>query len=149
MLGGSGQLPINSVAVVSSASNDEVATLVTNLLNDVGISTCLHIELPVSNVTSSRFLHRFIISVDKLLSRLLAGSKVPDIIRTPPYCPTIAMEDFVGCASVFLNKIDCYILIGHDNQFCNILPAEIKRPLFKLTLGSVNDAPIGLSLIHI
>ena len=55
MSDGSGQLPVNSVAVVSSASNEEVATLVMNCRNGVDISTCVHVELPFSNLTSSRF----------------------------------------------------------------------------------------------
>ena len=140
---GRGQLPINSVAVVSSASNEDAATLVTNCLNDVDISKCIHVELPFSNLTSSRFLHRFVVSVDKLLSRLLSGSIPPDTGRKPLYCPAIAMKDFVSCSNDFLNKIDCYILIGHDSQFVDMLPDQLKRPIFQLTLGSVNDGLSG------
>lgn len=148
VLAGLGQLPINSVAIVSSASNKEVATFVRNLLNEWGISTCLQIELPVSKSTYSPFLYPFIIKIDKLLSRFLAGSKVPNISEKSPYCPWITIEDFVSCPDEFLNITDCYILIGHDDQFYNILPAELKRPIFKLTLGSVDDgarASFGLT----
>ena len=143
-----GELPINSVAIVYSASNEEAANFVRNLINELGISTCLQIELPVSKSTNSPFLYPFIIKIDKLLSRFLPGSRVPDINQKSPYCPWITMEDFVSYPDEFLIKIDYYILIGHDDKFYNILPAELKRPIFKLTLGSINDgarASFGLT----
>ena len=88
------QLPINSVAVVASASNHEVSTIVRNLLHHQGISTCLQVELPVCKPVKSIFWRSFIMGIDRLLSKLLAGSKVPSFNEKLPNCPLRTLEDF-------------------------------------------------------
>ena len=106
MLARSAKLPINSVALVASATNEEVVSIVRNLLSEEGISTCLQVVLP--GCKSARFLswRNFIISIDHLLSKLLAGSKVPTICKNAPFCKSIGMEDFVSSSTEFLNMID-------------------------------------------